>query len=212
MENEYLYFEKNGDLYRLSAIQDEFPENPRELDEGLMGTMVCFHRRYELGDKHNFKSPRELDDFLKQEEVVSLPIYMLDHSGLRFSVNTFNDPWDSGQVGYIYTTKDRYKELMGTVPEDWKEKAKGYMKAEVEEYDCYHAGFCYGCTVEKLDSDDRATLLNHFPVSELNWEDDGTVWGFYSYAYGYELLKELANEIVSAGTKLYKDVELTEVA
>ena len=46
--------------YTLFIVDDNDPLNPRE-DRDNFGKMVCFHRRYALGDKHDYKDP---DDFL----------------------------------------------------------------------------------------------------------------------------------------------------
>jgi hypothetical protein len=45
----------------LSIVQDMDPQGPREWDN--MGKMVCWHRRHDLGDKHDFKTP---EDFLNE--------------------------------------------------------------------------------------------------------------------------------------------------
>lgn len=38
----------------------------------------------------------------------------MDHSGLAMQTTSFNDPWDSGQVGWIYVSKeDALKEFGG---------------------------------------------------------------------------------------------------
>lgn len=48
--------------YILEIVRDEFPEDPRNWDN--LGTMVCWHRRYNLGDKHDYKTYRDfLEDF-----------------------------------------------------------------------------------------------------------------------------------------------------
>lgn len=39
----------------LNIYQDEYPPNPRT-DYDHLGTMVCFHRNYTLGDKHDHSS------------------------------------------------------------------------------------------------------------------------------------------------------------
>jgi hypothetical protein len=44
---------KNG--YKLEILNDDCPMSPREWDN--LGTMICFHRGYRLGDKHNYKEP-----------------------------------------------------------------------------------------------------------------------------------------------------------
>lgn len=37
--------------YMLTIQPDDFFISPRRLDENF-GTMICFHRRYDLGDEH----------------------------------------------------------------------------------------------------------------------------------------------------------------
>lgn len=39
--------------YMLTIQPDDFFISPRRLDENF-GTMICFHRRYDLGDEHNY--------------------------------------------------------------------------------------------------------------------------------------------------------------
>ena len=40
--------------YELKIVQDTDPESPRTWDN--LGTMVCFHKRYELGDKTDYRT------------------------------------------------------------------------------------------------------------------------------------------------------------
>ena len=48
--------------YKLKIEYDDIPINPRT-DYDNFGKMVCWHSRYDLGDKHDFSEP---DEFLKQ--------------------------------------------------------------------------------------------------------------------------------------------------
>ena len=70
----------------------------------------------------------------------------MDHSGLAMQTTSFNDPWDSGQVGWIYVSKeDALKEfggekMIGAI----REKAEDLMRSEVAAYDSYLRGECYG--------------------------------------------------------------------
>jgi len=115
-------FRREKDDVRLSIYFDESPESPREWDN--LGTMVCAHRRYSLGDEQ----AQNLDDYDSwfgwfhgeviepnggDSNVVWLPLFMLDHSGISIRTSSFNDPWDSGQVGYIYATKDKLRKETG---------------------------------------------------------------------------------------------------
>ena len=67
-----------------------------------------------------------------------LPVYLLDHSGLRMSVIDFKDPWDSGQVGFIYCTKEAIEKA--GIKEYDKHSIGKILKAEVDSYDEYLQG------------------------------------------------------------------------
>lgn len=142
------------------------PENPREFAEPF-GHMVCWHRRYDLGDKHNFDSPSDFivaqcekycPDMIAEDRsftemvdalqdvpaFIILPLYLYDHSGLSISTRSFNDPWDSGQVGWIYATPDDLRETFMREPTEqdiWN--ALPTLRQEVHEYDLYLNGFAY---------------------------------------------------------------------
>ena len=64
--------------YLLQVMLDEEPENPRE-ECDLFGRMVCWHRKYHLGDEHFFDSP---NDFLKDLVLHTIPEnIILDYVG-----------------------------------------------------------------------------------------------------------------------------------
>lgn len=43
--------------FTIKIFPDHYPESPREWDN--LGTMICWHRRYNLGDKHKYESPED---------------------------------------------------------------------------------------------------------------------------------------------------------
>jgi hypothetical protein len=203
---------------------DNDPLDPREQYDNF-GHMVCWHRRYSLGDKHGYDSPEkflselvhdntgnaerkkiiadvkrgeydgmkleynrssrewELNvycDFLKKwfteytfdaplennldlvfdaivenmsmdalvsitgDVAVILPLYLYDHSGITMNTTGFSCRWDSGQVGWIYATKDEIRKEYGKLTEDTIDAARRLLVAEVSEYDSYISGQCYG--------------------------------------------------------------------
>lgn len=137
----------NGE-YELSIFRDEDAESPREWDN--LGKMVCWHRRYALGDKHDFDSPQDFYESAEYKDIfVILPIYLYDHSGITISNDDFGDRWDSGQVGYIYATKDSIRKIFGKEPSqiDHKEIIE-QLKGETTTYDQYLQGDVYGFTIE----------------------------------------------------------------
>ncbi len=60
---------------RVRIVADSDPESPRDSCDGWAGRMICWHSRYNLGDKHDYRDPanfsRELaceaDDDLEEE-------------------------------------------------------------------------------------------------------------------------------------------------
>lgn len=136
--------------YTIDIEQDDHPLDPRKEDN--LGVMVCFHRRYNLGDKTELKSDMfggwsELREYLarKLKAKIILPIYMLDHSGITISTESFNDPWDSGQIGFIYTTAKRMNKFFGKPRTQQARiardaKALDTLLTEVNTYDAYLRG------------------------------------------------------------------------
>lgn len=130
----------NYNGFTLKVAPDEYAINPRikyETDNHLF----CFHRRYNLGDEHNynqedFSSWSEFEgQLIKDYDIHTiLPVYMYDHSGLILNTTGFSCPWDSGQVGYIFITNDQAKEMT-----DVEKSLKFY----VEEYSQYLNGEIY---------------------------------------------------------------------
>jgi len=136
----------NGKHYVLEVLNDDSVESPRE-DQENFGTMVYAHRRYILGDERitepsmmEYLENRRLDP----EKIVSLPLYLYDHSGLSFSTKPFSCPWDSGCVGAIYVTHAKIKEEFGEVNEETIQKAKDLLETEVKIMDAYLSGEAYG--------------------------------------------------------------------
>lgn len=138
----------DGKFYRAKIEYDDDPQNPREEWDHAC-TMVCFHRRYNLGDKHDFADPESFDEWREEHEdeiAAILPLYLYDHSGITMSTGRFSCPWDSGQVGYIYLTKEAFKECQlkkWTGCKKHVEIAERILKSEVEEYDQYISGQVY---------------------------------------------------------------------
>jgi len=167
-------------------IQDNDPFDPRENEN--LGTMVCFHKRYTLGDKTELNSEmfngwEEMYDYLIKEKkaVMVLPLYLYDHSGISMKVGSFQGylpqghaEFDSGQVGFIYCTKEDLKRIGIT-----KAKAEKSLMAEVGEYNQYIQGDVY-CLVKETYNKDK---------EQIDQENCG---GYYGYI---EAEKALENEI-----------------
>lgn len=242
--------------YLLQIMMDDEPLNPRT-DYDNFGHMACWHRRYNLGDEHNFEdtnelfkelvmnsvSPDTVIDYVKSgkadsvkleydrsmgnweirsydthfrkwydeasfpgkleanrqeifeslvdtlpnpdlyllasEKNIILPLNLYDHSMLHMSTGSFlgraqHAEWDSGQVGWIYATPEDMEKEYGSLTPESREKAEALLKSEVESYDCYLSGQCYG-----------------FRLYE-NGEETESCWGFLgSYS---DMRKEIASQ------------------
>lgn len=134
--------------YTIKVYPDEDRLDPREEWDNL-GTMVCFHSRHALGDKHDL-SVEEAQELMDSPDVFSLPLYLLDHSGLWMRTGDFQDvdpgKWDSGQVGWIYITKEKVRELYGKkrISPKVRKQALRCLQQEVDTYNDYLTGDVYG--------------------------------------------------------------------
>lgn len=172
------------DNYLIKIEQDDDPENPRSWDN--LGTMVCFHKRYNLGDKHDYchgdyESWQELEEAIVENENVHtiLPLYLYDHSGITMNTTGFSCPWDSGRVGFIYISKAKVKSQ--GIDES---KVKEYLEEEVETYDQYITGDVYGYRIFEIKVCDQGCESQELIDS---------CWGYY----GEDNCLEEAKSIIS---------------
>lgn len=184
----------------LKIYPDDTPIDPREDAENqAFGSLICFHRRYTLGERHTFASeikpsgedtyedsPDGLTEYMKDQSAIKLPVFLLDHSGLRMNVGGFNHlgyigHFDSGQVGYIFVSKEKaLKELGGKyLVKSLVQKAIEIMKSEISEYDAYLAGACYGYQV----------------VCDICEEVIDSCWGYT----GWDAVEYIKNEVKESG-------------
>jgi len=193
------------DNVRLSIYQDSDPTNPRKEAFDTFGTMVCWHRRYTLGDEHSYSSAdnfirsfaednityderykfdkdgeeidildemNEKDLFnLATKNMLILSLNLYDHSGITMSVNNFGDPWDSGQVGWIYVKNKNIQHEFGSLDDGAIKKAKNILIDEVKIYDQYLTGEVYGFVLEKKNI---CECCKH-----VEWEEIDSCWGFF---------------------------------
>ncbi len=177
---------------KLKIEQDQDNESPREWDN--IGTMVCLHKRYKLGDEHDYKAENydgwdALERAIKKEEgdlVSIIPLHLFDHGGISISTGTFACSWDSGQVGFIFARradvlKEYSKKRLST---KIRKNVCEQLEAEVKVYDQFLTGDVWGYVVEDSDG-----------------EQLDSCWGIYGHAYceqeGQEALEYYAAEKAS---------------
>ena len=133
------------------------------------------------------------------DSALILPLYIYDHSGITMSTSPFSCPWDSGQVGFIYCTKEQIRnwlQVKRITKKVW-DHAKRILMGEVETYDQYLTGDVYGfsVTVETPDTCEHCQHTDYTPVFE------DSCWGFYGDPRK-SILPELNAELADHGIQL----------
>ena len=150
----------------VKIVLDDSPTNPREWSN--VGTMVCFHGRYTLGDENQKISQEELEELVQRGSVISLPLYLYDHSGLTMKTSPFSCRWDSGQVGHIYVTREAVLKEYGKkiLTKKLREMVLKQLKQEVETYNDYLQGNVYGFQVETPNGTHLDSCYGHYGLKE----------------------------------------------
>lgn len=158
----------------LEVTQDEYPNNPRHDDN--LSKMICFHGRYSLGDKHNYKHQdysgwAEMEKAIIKNEkpAIILPLYLYDHSGITISTTPFSCKWDSGQIGFVFISKDKVKNEYGVkrVTKKEIEKATKVLLAELDTYDLYMRGEVYGYTLINENGEIEDSCFGYYGVESI---------------------------------------------
>lgn len=169
--------EKKVGKYLIEVVQDSDPEDPRTWEN--LGKMVCFHRKYNLGDKHDysmndFESWNDLEKHLTKEHdvCVILPLYLYDHSGITMNTTGFSCRWDSMIVGFIYISKEKVRDgySVKRINKKLKERITQYLINEVKTYDQYLTGDVYGYKIYEV----TECSLGH-----EHKEEKDSCWGFF---------------------------------
>ena len=173
--------------FTINIEHDECAESPRECDN--LGTMICSHKNYNLGDKQftsdfdivldYFDENYNILDYFEcnlienqvnrvfkwiNKNIVILPLYLYDHSG-TIRTAPFSCGWDNGQVGFIYVTKNSICKEYGyeRISKARIEQVKALLISEVGAYDNYLTGNVY--------------------YYSINDGDIGSCGGFYGYNF-----------------------------
>lgn len=179
MDDRYEVYERNG--LKVTILHDMDPESPRDWDN--VGTMICSHRGYTLGDEQfdpsDFDGWEDLKKHLVEERgaVIILPLSLYDHSGISMFIPgdgryRQHEAWDSGQVGFIFATEEDIKHCGLD-----KELAEKQLRGEVFTYNQFLEGDVYGFKVE----------------DERTGEEIDSCWGIFGSEYAIEEADSVAD-------------------
>ena len=167
-----------NEQFKLVIEQDECPFDPRGNDN--LTKMVCFHRNYNLGDKHDYKQSNysnwdelKADIMRNEKPAVIKPIRMYDHSGIGISTDAnsypYNCPWDSMWIGFLFITKETMRKEydIKNVTNKWVEKADIMLELEVAEYNQYLSGDVYHFQLENLITGETDSCSNFYGYNDF---------------------------------------------
>jgi len=183
----------------LQIIYDTDAWNPREDDN--ISIIAAFHRKYSLGDKNlNFSEKQfngwdEMEEHIinNEEAIVCLPLTLYDHGGISISIGRHGPRFDSGQVGYVYTTKEKLDYngiyqgdgdglLNDESFESYKKRITEYIQSEIDTYEYYLTGDVYGFKLIEKDNQGNDVEID-------------SCWGFYGSDYNKNgILDNLSKE------------------
>lgn len=142
--------------YKIDISRDENAYSPREDDN--VTTMVCFHKRYSLGDTHNvssdtYESWEEMEEAIREEySVLAIkPLFMYEHSGITISTSSFSCRFDSGRLGFVMITKDSLMKMCGHT-DFTEEELDKMIEGEVKTYDNYLQGNVYEYSISEVET------------------------------------------------------------
>lgn len=169
-----------SDDLRIRIEQDTDAESPGTWDN--VGEIAYCSSRETLGTE-NVSRDRldEISRGIRDGSLIGLPVYAYVHSGATIRAGKpFTCQWDSGQSGFVYTTKAKAIREFGkkiathAVIERTLERLKG----EVETFDQWLTGDVYGYVVERR-------VMG-------GWDQVDSCWGFFGLDYCIEEAKSVA--------------------
>lgn len=157
-----------------------------------------------------------------EENVCIQNLYLYEHSGITIRCSPFSCGWDSGQVGFIYVTKEK-------AGDDWQ-NAETILKGEIATLDQYLTGDVWGYRSFEVDASDMSDeefddnfyrtsqtlahiegsdglfiyLLDHddsLPGSIECYKTIDSCWGFYGHDYLKSEIKSMAESEVNSFLK-----------
>ena len=173
---------------RLRIEQDPDPDSPADWDN--FGEIAYTGQREVLGtQKVTRERMDEIAAGIASGELIGTPVYAYVHSGATIACgvrlkdkartwafcNPFSCPWDSGQSGFVYTTRDKVFEEYGKkrITKAVREAVLQVLAGEVATFDQYLQGDVYGYVVE---------LVTRSPYGKrhvISTEELATSWGLY---------------------------------
>jgi len=177
---------QQGDL-TIKIIQGCEAQSPEdEADDGLF--IVTTRNRYFEVLHHGLDAAKFLAQDGVKDRYWVFPLRAYIHSGVALSLTSggqFSDPWDSGQIGFVFAAKSEWKyERRNTKKRNsaWKAASN-----HVETWNQYLSGDVYGVVVE-----------------DSAGEHIDSCWGFYGLDYAREEARAMAKNAAEDDAKIVR--------
>lgn len=127
---------------KVNVLIDTDADSPRDpLESVFVGVDVEIPRELSyLGCFEDFVASY-CHDFLNCDvsDIIWLPVFKYSHGSTAYSVEPFNDRWDSSRAGFIYETKENIlcEFEVETINTDLEDLVKSRMTDEIQEYHCW---------------------------------------------------------------------------
>ena len=79
---------------------------------------------------------QQMEAYLDKAGLIWLPVYKYNHSDIIYNTTGFSCPWDSGQCGYIFVTKEDVRKHYNVkrISKKLQQNIESILSAEVEIY------------------------------------------------------------------------------
>lgn len=188
--------------FLIEIFPDPDISNPRE-DE-VMGRIATVHlSRYRIADEGAPTIPDDVGSWegaaywLRNhvaDLAVILPLFLYDHSVQSVSTESFfgraqHAAWDSGQVGFIYATRQDIKRVTGRtkLTKATVARAERILREEVQAYDYYVRGEGYGYKVTNRYGEGVGSCWGYNTIKGAILSAKGDIEAELGYSQGYKV-------------------------
>ena len=143
--------------YTINIYSDLSDRSPREWDN-FSEIAIPKASKWAIGDVElSCEVCRKGKDYVEKMLIENYgallikPLYIFEHTGVCIRTTPFNDLWDSGFLGFVYTTNKRLANMMGInekITKSVLDKVEKYIEQEVDMLSKYMNGECYGYDIE----------------------------------------------------------------
>lgn len=104
--------------------------------------------------------------------ILTIPVYLYQHGGSSISTAPFNDPWDSGQCGYVYATKEQVIGEFGDFSEESRGKARNLLKESVGTLNQWLTGDVWGYVIQTREGAEAEVLDSCWGLYGRDWAEE----------------------------------------